>query len=154
MSKYILETCYSLKEAIKSIKNKLNETDTDSNNLWNWYKENNPKKIEGKTMEGYHWNDKVYLVYRNDFYIDECWIFNDSYNIELWLEEKWSDWGLWEYRDIEGSLNKNLVIWEFHRDICKEKWKNLYRKSKQFIDGWSRKQIYVEFKTVPSFSVG
>ncbi|MCY9674647.1 hypothetical protein M5W63_19330, partial [Bacillus pumilus] len=73
---------------------------------------------------------------------------------EHWLEsEAWDNWGLWELNDIEGSLNEDVMIWKFHRDICKEKWEISYRDSKPFINGWSRQRKNIEFRAVPSFSL-
>lgn len=155
MSEHVLDTCYSLKDAIENIKIRLSEIDKEGNESWKWYKENMPERIESmKSMENKNWNDEVYLVYRNDFYIDECWIFDDDYDIQRWLEEKWSDWNLWDYDNIDDFLEENLVIWKFHRNICNEKWSHYRKYSKPFMEGWSRKREYASFEAVPLFSIG
>ncbi|MEN2765736.1 hypothetical protein [Ornithinibacillus xuwenensis] len=154
MSEHVLEVCYSLKEAIQSIKERLSETDSKCLEMWNWYKENMPEKIEGNSMEDKNWNDKIYLVYRSDFFIDECWLFEDDYDIQCWLEEKWSDWDLWDYDDLNGFFEENLVIWEFHRNICNDMWNHYRKYSKPFMEGWSRKREQASFEAVPSFSIG
>lgn len=153
MSEHVLETCYSIKEAMRSIKNKLIEIDKKNLEMWSWYKENMPEEIQGKTMEEKYIHEHLYLVFRNDYFVDECWVFQNTYNIESWLDNKWTDWGLWEYDDPNEFLEDNLVIWCFHRNACKKRWGTLYKNSKPFIEGWSRKREYASFEAVPSFSV-
>lgn len=155
MSKHVLEVCDSLKEAVKVVKNRLNQMDEYAIRAWNWRNENFPEKTKGKTMEEENWDDKLYLVYCADDDLEEkCWIFRDDYDIKLWLNKKWLDWNLWELDDIEGYLSETVVIWEFHRDVSEEKLGFLYRNSKPFIKGWSKKRRYVRFEFVPSFAVG
>lgn len=155
MGKHILKTCDSLKHAISYTKERLLQMDAKNIEYWEWRQENYPnRESKYSTMEEEYYNDELYLVYRNDYYIDECWIFSDAFDIQYWLEEKWSDWDLWDYGDINGFLEENLVIWKFHRNIQKEKWSHLCNGSKQFMQGWSRKREYVSFEAVPSFSVG
>lgn len=152
MAKIVTEECYSLRDAIETIKERLAKIDEDAHKHREFMLEYKPEKAK-ESMEEENWNDKLYLVYRND-YGDTFYIFDDEYDIQEWLDEKWSDWDLWEYSDPNTFLQEELVIWEFHRDICKEKWEILYKKSKAFIDGWSRKREYASFEAVPSFSIG
>lgn len=154
MSELVLKTCDSLKEAIKTIKSHLVQKDKKNLEMFNYYKENNAKTTieDYNSMEERHWNDQIFLVYRTDKYIDEVWLFENEFEIESWLKAKWYEWNLWEFEEDE-FLKENLIIWHFHRNICKEKWKNLYSSSKPFIEGWSRRKIYVNFEFIPSFSV-
>ena len=152
MSKDALEECYSLRDAVQLVKSKLIEKDNKNNEHRKWCKINMTDAIKD-SMEEENWNDKLYLVYRNDYYDDKYYIFKDSYDIESWLGEKWSDWDLWDYSNINSFLEEELTIWEFHRNICIEKWDTLYEDSKPFINGWSRKREYAELEAVPSFNV-
>lgn len=154
MSEHVLQVCYSRKEAIQSIKYRLNEIDENCIEWFDWYKEKMPERIKGKTVEERNWNDSLYLVYCADYFDDKVWIFEDEYDIERWLDEMWTYWDLWEVNDVGAHLNETLAIWEFHRDIRKEKWASLYEDSKTFIKGWSRRRRCVEFEFIPSFSVG
>lgn len=142
----------SLKDAIAFVKERLIEEDISNNEHREWYKENMPEKLT-RTMEEDNWNDKLYLAYRNDFYDDTFYIFEDENDIESWFGEKWSDWDIWDYSDPNRFLEETVVVWEFHRDICKEKWAILYTNSKPFINGWSRKKKTVGFEAIPSFSI-
>jgi hypothetical protein len=151
MSKHFLEECHSLKEVMQSLKERLIEIDENNHKNREWYKEHLPERVK-ESMEEENWNDSLYLAYPKDD--EEFYIFEDNYDIEQWLDEKWSEWGLWEYDDPNDYLEEELVIWKFHRNICKEKWEILYKNSKPFIDGWSRKREYAGFEAVPSFSVG
>jgi hypothetical protein len=149
----ILEECYSLRDAIESIKNRLHKIDVEANKHREFLTKYKPEQVI-ESMEKQNWSDKLYLVYRNDYYNDTFYIFKDDTDIENWLGEKWSDWDLWDYSNLNTFFEETLIIWEFHRDICKEKWGILYGKSKQVIDGWSRKRESVDFAVVPSFSIG
>jgi len=154
MSKHTLEVCDSLRNAVDSIKERLQKTDKENHEQRKWYTNNMPEQIKKETMEEENWNDKMYLVYRKDNYDDKFYIFEDDHDIQGWLEEKFSDWDLWDYNDPNRFLEEELVIWEFFRDVCKEKWEILYRNSKPFIKGWLRKQEVASMEYSPTFSVG
>lgn len=152
MENYVLETCYSLRDAVDSIKNRLSKIDKDNHSKREWYLKHMPTET-GKTMEEDYKYDDLYLVYRNDYYDDEFLIFEDKYAIENWLERKFYAWELWEYSYPDDFLEENLTIWKFHRDILKNDWESLYGKSKQFIEGWSRQKITAKVELIPSFEV-
>lgn len=152
MSEYILEKCFSLRDAIEFVKERLVAEDTENLKMREFWEKHDPNRLK-ESMEEENWNDKFYLVYRNDYYDDRFYIFEDGYDIESWLGKNWSEWDLWDYGNIQGFLDDTLVIWEFHRNICIEKWPSLYRESKSFINGWSRKREYVQFEVLPSFSL-
>ncbi|MCA1027073.1 hypothetical protein LCM23_13305 [Cytobacillus kochii] len=152
MSKSVLEENYSLKDALKSIRKRLEETDEENIRSREFWKAHDPSRIK-ESMEEENWNDSLYLVYRNENYDNTFYIFKDDSDIVSWLENKWDDWCLWDYDDIQGFLDDELIVWKFHRDICIDKWEILYKESKPFIKGWSRKREYVSFETVPSFSI-
>lgn len=107
-----------------------------------------------KSMEEDNWDDKLYIVYRNDSYNNRFYLFDSGYKIGSWLEKKWKDWDLWEHGNPNEFFEENLVIWEFHRNVCIEKWPTLYDESKTVLDGWSRKREYVQFEMQPSFLIG
>lgn len=152
MRKLVLETTYSLREALLSIKDRLVDIDERNNKVRENYKIHNYSLDSLKvSMEEDRWNDKLFLVYRNDYYNDEFYIFDSQYDIEEWLKEKWSDWDLWEC-NMESFLEEDLVVWEFRRNICKVKWENLYEDSKPVIEGWLRIRESIEFNMEPSFS--
>jgi hypothetical protein len=153
MSENVLKVCFSLREAIESLKNLLEEKDKNNHEHREWCKKHMPELIKVETMEEENWNDTFYLVYRNDGYDDTFYIFECAYDVEKWLEEKWSDWEIWDYGDPNTFLGETLIVWEFHRNICKEKWPILYDGSKPFIDGWSRKRKSVYLEYSPSFSL-
>lgn len=92
-------------------------------------------------------------MYRKD-YGEEFLIFEDNHDIEEYLAgEAWDDWCIWEYNDIQGFLDEDVIIWKFYRNERKEKYPNLHGRSKKFIDGWRKEQISAAFETVPSFTV-
>jgi hypothetical protein len=146
-----LETCDSLREAITSIKERLNKIDKENEKQWNWYKVHMPEYAEGTSYIDKYWNDNLYLVYDKDE--DEFYIFEDEYNIDEWLEKQWDN-GLYEYdTHIDDYFENDLRIWEFHRDICKEKWDTLYKDSKPFIKGWMRLKKTASMEYEPRFSI-
>ncbi|RKO61725.1 hypothetical protein [Caldibacillus debilis] len=153
MSKNVLQEYSSLREAIESLKTFMKKKDENNHRHRQWYQQNMPEGIKSETMEEENWNDKFYLVYRNDGYDDTFYIFESEYDVEQWLEEKWADWEIWDYDDPNTFLKETLVVWEFHRNICKEKWAILYGDSKHFMDGWSRRRISVSLEFSPSFSL-
>ena len=153
MSERVTKEFETLKDAVIDIKERLKNIDKKNKE----YREvliNIGHNTE-MSMEEANWSDKLYLVYRNDGYDDAYYQFDDDYDITCWLDDMWSDWDLWEYGDrLNGFFEENLVIWEFHRNICIDKYPNLYNDSKQFIDGWSRKRVCASFEAVPTFSIG
>lgn len=153
MNEHVLEEHFCLKEAIIDLKNRLTEIDTKNHKNRDWYKEHMPDKLKNETMEEENWNDRLFLVYRNDYYEDTFYLFESEYSIENWLNKKWTDWDIWDYSDPNNFFEDTLVIWEFHRNVCKENWSTLYSESKSFIDGWSRKREFASMEYLPTFSI-
>ncbi|WP_342467302.1 hypothetical protein NSS65_13405 [Bacillus sp. FSL K6-1006] len=149
MSKHVFET---LREAVEFIKDELKKTDAERTEAREISLKINPSRVL-ESMEENNYHDNLFLLYSLD-YGDSFFVFESDYDLESWLEsDAWDDWNLWERKDIEGSLNEELMIWKFHRDICKEMFEVLYRDSKPFINGWSRQRKNIEFRAVPSFSL-
>lgn len=141
----------TLREAVEFIKDELKKTDAERTEAREFSLKINPSRVL-ESMEKDNWNDELFLLYSLDD--DAFFVFESDYDLESWLEsDAWDAWGLWERKDIEGSLNEELRIWKFHRDICKEMFWPLYRDSKPFINGWSRQRKNIEFRAVPSFSL-
>lgn len=152
MSNKALKECDSLREAVKEIKNKLSLIDKEAQELWKLMKKHDSENTK-ETMQEHSFHDKLCLVYRNDYYDETYYIFENVYDIEDWLNGKWSEWNLWDYDDPNAFFEETLVVWEFHRDVCKERWPYLYKNSKHFVEGWSRKRMTANVKPVPSFSI-
>ncbi|EDW20745.1 hypothetical protein FO510_07435 [Bacillus pumilus] len=151
MSEHVLKEFETLREAIEFIKNELKKTDAERTEAREISLKINPSRVL-ESMEEDNWNDELFLLYSIDD--GPFFVFGSDYDIERWLEsDAWDNWGLWELNDIEGSLNEDVIIWNFHRDICKEKWEILYRNSKPYINGWSRQRKEIAFEAVPSFSL-
>jgi hypothetical protein len=110
MSKNVLQEYSSLREAIESLKIFMKEKDENNHRHRQWYQQNMPEAIKSETMEEENWNDKFYLVYRNDGYDDTFYIFESEYDVEQWLEEKWADWEIWDYDDLNTFLKETLVV--------------------------------------------
>ncbi|RKE76754.1 hypothetical protein [Bacillus safensis] len=151
MSEHVLKEFETLREAVEFIKDELKKTDAEIIKDREISLEMNPDRVL-KSMEEDNWHDNLFLLYSIDD--GPFFVFESDYDIEHWLEsDAWDNWGLWERDDIEGSLNEDVMVWKFHRDICKEKWEILYRNSKPFINGWSRQRKEIAFEAVPSFSL-
>ncbi|MDR4995794.1 hypothetical protein RGT17_11255 [Bacillus altitudinis] len=152
MSEHVLKEFETLREAVEFIKDELKQTDAEIIKDREVSLKINPSR-ELKSLEEDNWHDNLFLLYSID-YGDSFFVFESDYDIECWLEsDAWDDWGLWELNDIAGSLNEDVMIWKFHRDILKEMFEPLYRDSKPFINGWSRQRKNIEFQAVPSFSL-
>ncbi|MGZ9700029.1 hypothetical protein ACVU03_19760 [Bacillus safensis] len=152
MSEHVLEKFDTLREAVEFIKDELKKTDAEIIKDREVSLKINPSR-ELKSIEEDNWNDELFLLYSLD-YGDSFLVFESDHDIECWLEsDAWDDWALWELNDIEGSLNEDVMVWKFHRNICKEKWEISYRDSKPFINGWSRQRKKIGFEAVPSFSL-
>lgn len=140
-------TYETLREAIEEVKRLLHETDADRVEKNEFYKEMNQESYDFGLF------DELYLMYRKD-HGEEFLIFEDNHDINEYLADvAWDDWGIWEYDDIQGFLDEDVIIWKFYRNERKEKYPNLDGRSKKFIDGWRKKQISAAFETVPSFTV-
>ncbi|MEK4570573.1 hypothetical protein [Bacillus sp. FSL K6-3458] len=151
MSEHVLKEFETLREAVEFIKDELKKTDAEIIKDREISLEMNPGRVL-KSMEEDNWNDNLFLLYSIDD--GPFFVFESDYDIEHWLEsDAWDNWGLWERNDIEGSLNEDVMVWHFHRNICKEKWEISYGDSKPFINGWSRQRKKIEFEAVPSFSL-
>ncbi|NRF06185.1 hypothetical protein HRF57_15125 [Bacillus safensis] len=141
----------TLREAVEFIKDELKKTDAERTEAREISLKINPSRAL-ESMEEDNWNDELFLLYSLDD--DSFFVFESDYAIERWLEsDAWDNWALWERKDIAASLNEDVVVWNFHRDICKEKWEILYKDSKPFINGWSRQRKEIGFEAVPSFSL-
>lgn len=152
MSEHVLKEFETLREAVEFIKDELKKTDAERTEAREISLKINPSRVL-ESMEENNYHDNLFLLYSLD-YGDSFFVFESDYDLESWLEsDAWDDWNLWECKDIEGSLNEELMIWKFHRDICKEMFEVLYRDSKPFINGWSRQRKNIEFRAVPSFSL-
>ncbi|WP_144526185.1 hypothetical protein [Bacillus pumilus] len=152
MSEHVLKEFESLREAVEFIKDELKKTDAERTEAREISLKINPSRVL-EPMEEDNWNDELFLLYSLD-YGDSFLVFGSDFDIESWLEsDAWDDWALWELNDIEGSLNEDVMVWKFHRNICKEKWEISYRDSKPFINGWSRQRKKIGFEAVPSFSL-
>lgn len=152
MSEHVLEKFDTLREAVEFIKDELKKTDAERTEAREISLKINPSRVL-ESMEENNYHDNLFLLYSLD-YGDSFFVFESDYDLESWLEsDAWDDWNLWERKDIEGSLNEELMIWKFHRDIRKEMFERLYRDSKPFINGWSRQRKNIEFRAVPSFSL-
>ncbi|MEK4791152.1 hypothetical protein [Bacillus sp. FSL K6-2971] len=152
MSEQVLKDFETLREAVDFIKEELKKTDERNTRNLNVIRTLDPSSAS-ETMEEGNMHDELFLLYSLDDG-DSFFVFESDYDLESWLEsDAWDDWNLWERKDIEGSLNEELMIWKFHRDICKEMFESLYRDSKPFINGWSRQRKHIEFRAVPSFSL-
>ncbi|AWI35714.1 hypothetical protein BA81_14212 [Bacillus safensis FO-36b] len=151
MSEHVLKEFETLREAVEFIKDELKKTDERNTKNLNVIRTLDPSSASESMEEG-NMHDNLFLLYSIDD--GPFFVFETDYDLESWLEsDAWDDWNLWERRDIEGSLNEDVMIWKFHRDICKEKWEISYRDSKPFINGWSRQRKNIEFRAVPSFSL-
>ncbi|MDM5320376.1 hypothetical protein QUF57_10345 [Bacillus pumilus] len=152
MSEHVLKEFETLREAVEFIKDELKQTDEQNTRNLNVIRTLDPSSASESMEEG-NMHDELFLLYSLDDG-DSFFVFESDHAIESWLEsDAWDDWGLWELNDIEGSLNEDVMIWKFHRNICKEKWEILYRNSKPFINGWSRQRKNLGFEAVPSFSL-
>ncbi|MEK5006574.1 hypothetical protein MHI11_05350 [Bacillus sp. FSL K6-3312] len=152
MSEHVLKEFETLREAVEFIKDELKQTDERNTRNLNAIRTLDPSSAS-KTMEEGNMYDELFLLYSLDDG-DSFLVFESDYDIESWLEsDAWDDWALWELNDIEGSLNEDVMVWKFHRNICKEKWEISYRDSKPFINGWSRQRKKIGFEAVPSFSL-
>ncbi|MCY7574485.1 hypothetical protein MKY83_13420 [Bacillus sp. FSL M8-0266] len=152
MSEHVLKEFETLREAVEFIKDELIKTDEQNTRNLNVIRTLDPSSAS-ETMEEGNMHDELFLLYSIDDG-DSFFVFESDYDLESWLEsDAWDDWNLWERKDIEGSLNEEVMIWKFHRDICKEMFEPLYRDSKPFINGWSRQRKNIEFRAVPSFSL-
>lgn len=150
MSEHVLEEFETLRKAVEFIKGRLKETDALNTSNLNEISALNPSKAS-KSMEEINWNDKLFLLYSIDG--GYFFVFESVSAVEGWLaDEAWDSWGLWELNKAI-SLNEDLRVWEFHRDVCKEMFRFLYRRSKPFIDGWPKKRKKIRFKAVPSFTL-
>lgn len=140
-------TYETLREAIEEVKNLLREMDVDRVKKNEFYKEVNQEPHNFGVF------DELYLMYRKDYGEEFC-IFEDNHDIDEYLANvAWDDWDLWEYDDIQGFLDEDVIIWKFYRNERKEKYPNLHGRSKKFIDGWQREQVSAAFEVVPSFTV-
>ncbi|MER3112244.1 hypothetical protein [Bacillus altitudinis] len=129
MSEHVLKEFETLREAVEFIKGRLPEYMTEVNRYY-----------------------ELFLLYSIDGGL--FFVFESDYALASWLESvAWDDWGLWELNDIEGSLNEDVMVWQFHRDFLKEMFEGLYGDSKPFINGWSRQRKEIGFEAVPSFSL-
>ncbi|MBU8609192.1 hypothetical protein [Bacillus pumilus] len=129
MSEHVLKEFETLREAIEFIKVRLPEYMTEFNRYY-----------------------ELFLLYPIDG--GPFFVFESNYALASWLESvAWDDWGLWELNDPSESLNEDVMVWQFHRDIRKEMFETLYRDSKPFINGWSRQRKEIWFEAVPSFSL-
>ncbi|WHF29106.1 hypothetical protein QJS65_20385 (plasmid) [Bacillus altitudinis] len=152
MSEHVLKEFETLREAVEFIKDELKQTDERNTRNLNVIQTLDPSSAS-ETMEEGNMHDELFLLYSLDDG-DSFFVFESDHDIECWLEsDAWDDWGLWELNDIAGSLNEDVMIWKFHRDICKEMFEPLYRDSKPFINGWSRQRKKIGFEAVPSFSL-
>ncbi|WP_350303459.1 hypothetical protein [Bacillus pumilus] len=152
MSEHVLKEFETLREAVEFIKDELKKTDEQNTRNLNVIRTLDPSSASESMEEG-NMHDELFLLYSLDDG-DSFFVFESDYDLESWLEsDAWDGWNLWERKDIEGSLNEELMIWKFHRDICKEMFERLYRDSKPFINGWSRQHKNIEFRAVPSFSL-
>ncbi|WP_111292415.1 hypothetical protein [Bacillus safensis] len=152
MSEHVLKEFETLREAVEFIKDELKQTDERNTRNLNVIRTLDTSSTS-ESMEEDNWNDELFLLYSLD-YGDSFLVFESDHDIECWLEsDAWDDWALWELNDIEGSLNEDVMVWKFHRNICKEKWEISYRDSKPFINGWSRQRKKIGFEAVPSFSL-
>ncbi|MEB2270131.1 hypothetical protein LAV33_07620 [Bacillus safensis] len=152
MSEHVLKEFETLREAVEFIKAELKKTDEQNTRNLNVIRTLDPSSAS-ESMEEFNMHDELFLLYSLDD-DDSFFVFESDYDIECWLEsDAWDAWGLWELNDIAGSLNEDVMIWKFHRDILKEMFEPLYRDSKPFINGWSRQRKNIEFQAVPSFSL-
>lgn len=149
MSKHVLKEFETLREAVEFIKDELKKTDERNTRNLNAIRTLDPSSAS-KTMEEGNMYDELFLLYSLDDG-DSFFVFESDYNLSCWLER--DAWGLWELNDIAGSLNEDVIVWKFHRDIRKEMFETLYRDSKPFINGWSRQRKEIAFEAVPSFSL-
>lgn len=152
MSEHVLKEFETLREAVEFIKDKLKKTDERNTRNLNAIRTMDPSTAL-ETMEEGNMYDELFLLYSLDDG-DSFFVFESDYKLSGWLEsDAWNAWGLWERDDIEGSLNEDVMIWKFHRDIRKEMFEVLFRDSKPFINGWSRQRKEIGFEAVPSFSL-
>lgn len=146
------ETCSSIREAIVSLRERLTEIDNENNKQIKWYKKHYTKEVEN--MEEANLFDSLYLVFSKDGeHSDDYYIFNNDYDIEEWLETKWGEWELFDYSDPEEYMKENIIVWRLHRNLMIERWNILYKNSKPFIKGWSRKREYIGMSFEPTFSI-
>lgn len=152
MSEHVLKEFETLREAVEFIKDELKKTDAERTEAREISLKINPSKAS-ESMEEDNLHDEFFLLYSIDD-DDSFFVFESDYDLSCWLEsDAWDAWGLWELNDIAGSLNEDVMIWKFHRDILKEMFEPLYRDSKPYINGWSRQRKKIEFQAVPSFSL-